>query len=118
MSDEQSDSSSLPPAIEPRAPLTQLPPEQSPYGVQLLLGFVSFWVLAIGIVWLIAGGTMLSDRSPYAWLNIALSLLVTALGVFLFIKRFKHGPGLLVGFFISPGLLLLAAGVCFAIFSS
>ncbi len=117
MSDEQPNPSSLPPAIGPQTPMMPLPPEKAPYGVQLLLGFVSFWVLAIGIVWFIGGCYMLGDRSPYAWLNMALSVLVTGLGVSLFFRRFKHGPGLLVGFFISPGLLLLAAGVCFAIFN-
>jgi hypothetical protein len=88
------------------------PTNKSPYIGQMLLGFVSFFLLAGGIGWLVLILAVMSKSLPYPGLNMALPLLPIGLGVLVLARRFKRGPGLVAGFLIALGIVALAGGIC------
>jgi hypothetical protein len=94
------------------------PRDKAHYGIQLLIGFVSFFMLSIGLGFLAYGTNLIQGGFSKGALTMLCSLALAGLGVFTLVRRSKRGPGLVAGFLIGLGLVALLAGLCLAALSN
>ncbi len=101
-----------PQSAPPPAPTTPAPAPKASYVAQLLLGVLAFFLLLIGIggfvLFLAIGPRNLVDAA----VSVVALLIPIGLGVWIPIRRWRRGPGVLVGFLIGLGVSALAFGIC------
>ena len=90
------------------------PPEDRSFPLQMVLGVISSGLLASGTIGLIVVIVLMQQRLPNGVGFLVLTLIPLCLGVLLFVQRRKYGPGLVPGLLTGVGLMVLAAGLCFA----